>query len=57
MEVKIMILGRAQRNPLVPLKKQIAMLREKYSAFEYLYCIRSGLESVIIFTYDKEGSD
>ena len=49
-----MILGRAQRNPLVPLKKQIAMLREKYSAFEYLYCIRSGFETVVIFTYDKE---
>lgn len=49
-----MILGRAQRIPLIPLKKQIEILREKYSAFEYLYCIRSGLESVIIFTYDKE---
>lgn len=56
MEVKSMILGRAQRIPLIPLKKQIAILREKYSAFEYLYCIRSGLESVIIFAYDKEGS-
>ena len=52
-----MILGRAQRNHLVPLKKQLAMLREKYSAFEYLYCIRSGLETIIIFTYDKEGND
>lgn len=52
-----MILGRAQRIPLIPLKKQLEMLREKYSAFEYLYCIRSGPESVIIFTYDKEGND
>lgn len=52
-----MILGRAQRNPLVSLKKQLAALREKYSAFEYLYCIRSGLETVILFTYDKEGND
>lgn len=49
-----MILGRAQRVPLIPLKKQLAMLRGKYSAFEYLYCIRSGFETVIIFTYDKE---
>ena len=52
-----MILGRAQRNPFVSLKKQLATLREKYSAFEYLYCIRSGFETVIIFTYDKEGND
>lgn len=51
-----MILGRAQRNPFVPLKKQLAILQEKYPAFEYLYCIRSGLETVIIFTYDKEGN-
>lgn len=50
-----MILGRVQRIPFFPLKKQLAALREKYSAFEYLYCIRSGLETVIIFTYDKEG--
>ena len=52
-----MILGRAQRIPFIPLKRQLAMLREKYSAFEYLYCIRQCLETVIIFTYDKEGSD
>ena len=51
-----MILGRAQRNPLIPLKKQLSILLEKYPAFEYLYCIRSGLETVIIFTYDKEGN-
>lgn len=48
-----MTIGRALRNYSVPLKKQLAALRAQHKRFSYLYCIRSGHETMIVFTYEK----
>lgn len=51
-----MTIGRVLRNNSVPLKKQLAALRAQHKQFSYLFCIRSGLETIIVFTYEK-GND
>lgn len=52
-----MKLGRIPRNAEIPLKKQLAELRKQYANFEYLFCSRVGLETIINFTYTEEAEE